>query len=87
MNRLDLRVVVLTTTTFALLVYLVCVALGLLFPGSVMWVASLTGFGWTVGGVLLGLIEIGSYAALGSAAYVWLYNTYATLLASPPRHA
>ena len=86
-NRLDVQLVVLTTTTFALLAYLVCIALGLLFPSSVMWVASLPGFGWTVGGVLLGLVEICSYSALGAAAYVWLYNMFATRLSSRPRHA
>lgn len=86
-TRLNVQLVVLTTTTFALLAYLVCIALGLLFPASVMWVASAPGFSWTVGGIVLGLVEIGWYAALGSAAYVWLYNMYATWLASPPRRA
>jgi hypothetical protein len=86
-SRLDLRLVVVSTTTFALLVYVICIALGLLFPASVMWVASVPGFRWTVGGIVLGLVEIGSYAALGSAAYVWLYNMYATWLAWPPRRA
>ena len=86
-TRLDVQLVVLTTTTLALLAYLVCIALGLLFPASVMWVASVPGFRWTVGGIVLGLIEIGSYAALGSAAYAWLYNMFATRLSSWPRHA
>lgn len=84
-TRLNVQLVVLTTTTFALLAYLACIALGLLFPASAMWVASVPGFSWTVGGIVLGLVEIGWYAALGSAAYVWLYNMYATWLASPPR--
>ena len=84
-TRLDLRLVVLTTTTFALVAYLVCIALGLVFPSSVMWVASLAGFTWTIGGVLLGLFQVGWYAVLGSAAYVWLYNAFAARLSSGPR--
>lgn len=86
-TRLKVQLVVLTTTTFALLAYLVCIVLELLFPESAMWVARVPGFSWTVGGVLLGLVEIGSYAALGSAAYAWLYNLFATWLSSRPRHA
>ena len=86
-NRLDVRLVVLTTTTFALFAYLVCIAIGLGFPSSMMWVASLTGFSWTIAGVLFGLVQIASYAALSSAAYVWLYNAFSAKLNAWPRQA
>lgn len=83
---LDLPLVVVTTTTFALLVYVICIVLGLIFPSSVMWVTSLTGFDWTIGGALLGLVQVGWYVALGSAAYVWLYNMFAELITTRRRH-
>lgn len=90
MKGLDVRVVVATTTTFAVLAYLVCVAFQPLFPEWPMyalarWQALFPGFSWTVSGVALGLVEIGAYAAGGSAAYTWLYNTFAARLGVPPR--
>jgi hypothetical protein len=92
MNRLNLRVVVAATTTFAMLAYLMCVAFQPLFPdwpmyASLRWQESFPGFGWTLRGVVIGLLEVGAYAASGSATYVWLYNAFAALLGSPARPA
>lgn len=86
MNRLNLSVVTATTTTFAILVYAVCAALRPLFPAwpmynPVMWQMLFPGSSWTLGGVLLGLVEVALYAALGSALFVGLYNFFAARLA------
>ena len=86
MHRLDLRLMVATTTTFMVIVYAICVALRPLIPNSlmdapIMWVAILPGFSWTAGGILLGLIEVALYGALGSALFVGLYNFFAARLA------
>lgn len=42
-----------------------------------LWAAIFPGFSWTLGGVLLGLIELALYASLGSALFVALYNFFA----------
>jgi hypothetical protein len=87
MNRLNLRLVTTTTTIFAAIVYAVCIAVhcSLLLPNlaaytTPMLVATFPGFSWTPGGILLGLLEIMVYAAIGSALYVELYNFFATRL-------
>jgi hypothetical protein len=90
MQRLDIKVIVATTTSFAMLAYLVCAAFQPIFPDWPMyalarWQALLPGFTWTINGVVLGLIEIGAYAAVGSVAYAWLYNTFTDRLGSSPR--
>ena len=82
MNQLNAKLVITTTTVFAAVAYLLCVAFQPLFPSwamytSPMWAATFPGFSWTPGGVILGLVEIMLYAAIGSAFYVWLYNFFA----------
>lgn len=86
MTRLNLRLIVTTTTAFAVIVYAICVAIRPLFPSGamndpVMWAALLPGFSWTAGGLLLGLIEVALYGALGSALFVGLYTFFAPRLA------
>lgn len=85
MNRPNLQVVTATTTVFAVIVYLVCAAFQPLFPAwpmydPIRWAAILPGFSWTPGGVVLGLVEVALYAALGSALFVGLYNALAARL-------
>lgn len=87
MSRLNTKLVTTTVTTFSAIVYAVCVAFRPIFPGwamytTEMWAATFPGFSWTVGGVLLGLIETVVYAALGSALFVGLYNYFGKRLAS-----
>jgi len=84
MNQLNAKLVITTTTVFAAVVYAVCVAVHctLLLPNlasytTPMLEATFPGFSWTLGGVILGLVEIMLYAAIGSAFYVWLYNFFA----------
>jgi hypothetical protein len=87
MRRLNILLVSSTTTAFAVILYLVCVAFRLVFPGWAMyeldrWVAIFPGFSWSILGVTIGLIEIAAAAALGSALYAWLYNALARRLVS-----
>lgn len=82
MRQLNLKVVTETTTAFAVIAYLICVAFRPVFPGwamytSEMWYASFPGFAWTLGGVLLGLVEVALYAYFGAALFVTLYNFFA----------
>lgn len=87
---LNMRLVVTATTAFVSVVYLVCVALQLLFPAwqtytSAAWAATFPGFSWTIAGVVLGLVDAALYAAVGSALFVWIYNFFARRFA--PAHA
>jgi hypothetical protein len=82
MRPLNLKLLVSATTAFAALLYLVCVSSQPLFPdwpmhGLLRWQATFPGFTWTLGGVLLGLIELVAFIAIASAAYVWIYNFFA----------
>ena len=82
MRYLNMKLVTETTTVFAAIVYLICVAFRPLFPTwamytTEMWYATFPGFSWTLGGVLLGLVEVALYAYLGSALFVVLYNFFA----------
>lgn len=81
MRPLYVRLVTTTTTVFAVLAYLACVVFQPIFPNlamytSPMWATSFPGFSWTIIGVLIGLVEIALYAAIGSAVYAWLYNFF-----------
>ena len=82
MRPLNLKLVVTATTVFAALLYLVCASSQPLFPdwalhGLVRWQGTFRGFTWTLGGVLLGLVERVVFIALASAAYVGIYNFFA----------
>lgn len=82
MNHLNLKLVVVTTTVFVAIAYLVCVAFQPIFPSwamytTDMWYSTFPGFSWTPGGVLLGLIEAALYGLFGSALFVGLYNLFA----------
>ena len=82
MRTLNLKLVVATTTVFAALLYLVCVASQPLFPdwamhGLLRWQETFPGFTWTLGGIVLGLVELVVFMAIASAAYVGIYNFFA----------
>lgn len=90
MRSINLKLVVATTTTFAVILYVVCVALRPLFPTAEMyapalWAAIFPGFSWTPGGVLLGGLETIVTVALLSALYVGLYDLFGRRLAPSPR--
>jgi hypothetical protein len=79
MRRLNLKLVVTATTAFAALLYLICVSSQPLFPDWPMhtllrWQGTFPGFSWTIGGVLLGFVELVAFMAVASAAYVGIYN-------------
>lgn len=79
MRPLNLKLIVATTTVFAALLYLVCVSSQPFFPdwpmhGLLRWQGTFPGFAWTIGGVLLGLVELIAFMAVASAVYVGIYN-------------
>jgi hypothetical protein len=83
MHPLSMKVVTATITVFAALVYAVCLGVhcSLLVAGQAAYTtplleATFPGFSWTVGGILLGLLEITLAAATGSAVFVGLYNFF-----------
>lgn len=85
MRRLNLKLIVTTTTVFAALVYLICVISRPILPNWPMhalmrWEATFPGFSWTLGGVLLGFLEIVLFAAAAAALFVGLYNFFAARL-------
>ena len=82
MRPLNLKLVVTATTVFAVMLYLICTSSQPLFPdwamhGLLRWQGTVPGFSWTLGGVLLGLVELVVFIALASAAYVGIYNFFA----------
>ena len=82
MRPLNLKLLVTTTTVFAALLYLVCVSSQPFFPdwamhGLLRWQGTFPGFSWTLGGVVLGLVELVAFIAVASAAYVAIYNFFA----------
>lgn len=85
MRTLQLKLVVAATTAFAALLFLVCVSSQPFFPdwamhGLLRWQGTFPGFTWTLGGVLLGLVELVVFSAIASAAYVGIYNFFAVRL-------
>ena len=82
MRPLDLKLLVTATTAFAALLYLVCVSSQPFFPdwpmhGLLRWQSTFPGFAWTLGGVLLGMVELVVFVATASAVYVGIYNFFA----------
>ena len=82
MRTLNLKLVVAATTAFAALLYLVCVSSQPFFPdwpmhGLLRWQGTFPGFTWTLGGVVLGLVELVVFTVVASAAYVGIYNFFA----------
>jgi hypothetical protein len=89
MSRLNLKLVVTTTTAFAALLYLVCVSSQPIFPDWPMhtllrWQGTFPGFNWTAGGILLGFVELVLFMTIASTIYVGIYNFFAVRL-SPTR--
>ena len=86
MNRLSFRVVAATLATGAAILYLLCVIFRPVFPGWAMydptnWMAAFPGFSWTVGGIVLGLLESIGYGVLVALVLVSLYNFFSARFA------
>ena len=82
MRPLNFKLIMATTSVFAALLYVVCVSSQPFFPDWVMhslprWQGTFPGFAWTIGGVLLGLVELIVFMAVASAVYVGIYNFFA----------
>ena len=85
MNRLSFRVVAATLASGAAILYLLCVIFRPVFPGWAMyaptnWMAAFPGFSWSLGGVVLGLLESVGYGVLGALVLVSLYNFFGARL-------
>ncbi len=82
MNRLDWRVVGLTTSFFLMTSYVICVAGDLLFEHRMyeVWLKLLPGFTWlTWPSFLLGLVETFLYGIYTGLVFVPIYNLFTGL--------
>ncbi|GIW07455.1 MAG: hypothetical protein KatS3mg060_2260 [Dehalococcoidia bacterium] len=87
--RLEARALANAAATVALAGYLICAALALVAPEALIWVfqpwfhgLSLdplrpTGAWFRPGEFIVGLVTFGGSVWLGTAAFAWLYNTWA----------
>lgn len=85
LRKFDLRVWAATLGTSAAIAYLLCVVLQPLFPNWAMytsgfWQAAFPGFSWTLGGVVLGLIEAAIYGVLLALVFVPAHNFFSSRL-------
>ena len=83
MNSLSFKVVSATLSVSAGIVYLLCVIFRPVFPNWAMyttplWLATFPGFSWTLGGILLGLLESLLYGLLAAVILVPVYNFFVT---------
>lgn len=83
MPRLNLKVMSAALSASAVVAYLLCVIFQPIFPNwamytSDMWAAAFPGFSWSVGGVLIGLVESAVYGLLAAVIFVSFYNFFAT---------
>lgn len=90
MERLNVDKVGLAMGLFLSVVYSLCVAFGLLFPGMAMhsvWARLLPGFVWlTPGSFLLGLIESFLYGVFFAIIFVPIYNFLGVVFAERRHH-
>lgn len=88
MHKLSFKVISATLSVSAGIVYLLCVVFRPVFPNwamytSSMWLAAFPGFSWSLGGILLGLVEILLYGVLAAVIFVPIYNFFATRFDRP----
>lgn len=70
----------LSLSAFFALTYLLCVAFRLVVQDAgnhIPWFQFFPGFSWTLGGVLLGLIESVAYGWYVALVFGWLFNFFA----------
>jgi hypothetical protein len=88
---LNWKIVTQSLSSFAAILFVLCVAYGLIVPPALHapWLleAVLPGFKWlSVGGFILGIIEAALYGAGAGALYSALYNYFARRAARIPAH-
>ncbi|HEX3009971.1 MAG TPA: DUF5676 family membrane protein [Bacteroidales bacterium] len=86
MNKLNVKVVSATLIIFAGIVYLLCIAFQPVFPTwqmytTSMWASTFPGFSWTLGGILLGLVESLLYGLFAGIIFAAIYNFSVNLFA------
>ena len=87
MHKLSFRVLAASLSVSAGIVYLLCVVFRPIFPNWSMyttdiWLAVLPGFSWTLGGILLGLVESLLYGLLAAVIFVPVYNFFVNRFSS-----
>ena len=81
MSKLNLKVMSTALGSSAAIAYLLCVIFRPIFPNWAMytsdsWLAAFPGFSWSLGGVLIGLVESALYGVLAAVIFVPLYNFF-----------
>ncbi|MDE3074850.1 MAG: hypothetical protein KGJ86_05430 [Chloroflexota bacterium] len=77
MNSLRIRTVGLALTALLAVTYVLCVLFDLAIPGWAMyrvWQVLFPGFGWSVAGFLIGLVETAIYGFYVAVVFVPVYN-------------
>lgn len=77
MDWLRIRTVGIALAAVVGITYTLCVVWDLLLPASAMhpaWHALLPGFTWSIGGIVLGLVELVLYSFWAAVLFVPIYN-------------
>ena len=77
MRELSIKTVGLSLSALFAATYALCLIWDLVFPGWAMyqiWQGLFPGFGWSVGGFLIGLVETLIYGFYGAVIFVPVYN-------------
>ena len=87
MHKLSFRVLAASLSVSAGIVYLLCVVFRPIFPNWSMyttdiWLAAFPAFSWTLGGILLGLVESLLYGLLAAVIFVPVYNFFVNRFSS-----
>lgn len=85
MHRINFVVIAASLSVSAGILYLLCVVFRPVFPNWAMyttpsWFAFFPGFSWTIGGILLGLVESLLYGLLVAVVFTPIYNYFVTRL-------
>lgn len=78
-QELRVKTLALSLATFLAIAYLGCLAFGLVVPNRGLhtpWLQFFPGFGWTVQGVLIGLVESIVYGLAAGAVFAPIYNYF-----------
>jgi Na+-driven multidrug efflux pump len=77
MKGLSIKTIGLSLSAVFALTYVLCVIWDLVFPGWAMyrvWQGLFPGFGWSIVGLLVGLVETVLYSVYAAAVFVPVYN-------------
>ena len=78
-HSLRVKPLSLSLATLFVIIYLACLALGLIVPDRGLhapWLQFFPGFAWTWAGMLVGLVESAIYGLIAGAIFAPIYNFY-----------